>query len=85
MERGTERDPKLLNHYKPVYVDEPAPWSAFRDKINPYGFCAFQVDPGRPGGKTTMNVTYYAVTGPGGATKPVDTFVLERPRNDGHH
>ncbi|MEU9016536.1 metallophosphoesterase family protein [Actinomadura sp. NPDC048394] len=84
VERGTERDPKLLNHYKPVYVEEPAPWSAFRDKVNPYGFCAFDVDPGRPGGTTTMNVTYYAVSGPGGATKPVDSFVLERPRNDHH-
>src|SRR5262249_25595181 len=61
----------------PIYVTEPAPWSAVRDRVNPYGFAAFSVDPGnRPGGVTTMAVTYYAVTGLYGQTEAVDTFTL---------
>lgn len=34
----------------PLYVIEDAPWSAFRDADNPYGFAAFEVDPGERGG-----------------------------------
>src|SRR5207248_431180 len=69
----------------PIYVQEPAPWSAFRDKEHSYGFAAFAVDPGtRPGGPTTMTVTYYAVGGPFGALTAVDRFTLVRPRRDGH-
>ncbi|MFS7873273.1 purple acid phosphatase family protein [Streptomyces asiaticus] len=68
----------------PVYVAEAAPWSAVRDRVNPYGFAAFTVDPGtRPGGPTTMSVTYYAVTGLYGRIEPVDTFTLRRTRSDG--
>jgi hypothetical protein len=67
----------------PIYVNEPAPWSAFRDKEHAYGFAAFSVDPGsHPGGPTTMKVTYYAVGGPFGALTPVDEFTLLRPRRD---
>ncbi|WP_206311685.1 hypothetical protein [Streptomyces sp. DASNCL29] len=52
--------------------------------MNPYGFAAFTVDPGtRPGGPTTMSVTYYAVTGLYGRIEPVDTFTLRRTRSDG--
>ncbi|AEW97434.1 MULTISPECIES: purple acid phosphatase family protein [Streptomycetaceae] len=80
--RGDTRTPGPNGHYQPVYVHEEAPWSAFRDKENPYGFCAFDVDPGTPGGRTRIHVTYYAVTGPAGAMVPVDRFTLERPRRD---
>jgi len=67
----------------PVYVNEDAPWSAFRDKEHAYGFAAFTVDPGdRRGGTTSMHVTYYAVTGSFGALTAVDTFTLVRPRRD---
>ncbi|MFD5124090.1 purple acid phosphatase family protein [Streptomyces sp. NPDC058385] len=67
----------------PVYVTEDAPWSAVRDRVNPYGFVAFTVDPGtHPGGRTTMAVTYYAVTGLYGQAEPVDTFTLQRNRSD---
>jgi hypothetical protein len=55
-----------------------------RDRVNPYGFAAFSVDPGtRPGGRTTMAVTYYAVTGPYGQIEAVDRFTLQRARSDG--
>ncbi len=64
----------------PVYVMEDAPWSAARDTAHPYGFAAFTVDPGRPGGRTRMAVTYYDVVGDGGAIAPFERFTLTRPR-----
>jgi len=68
----------------PVYVTEPAPWSAVRDSAHSYGFAAFAVDPGtRPGGATTMTVTYYDVTGVEGQLSAFETFTLRRPRRDG--
>lgn len=68
----------------PVYVTEPAPWSAVRDSAHSYGFAAFAVDPGkRRGGTTSMTVTYYEVTGTEGALTPFETFTLQRNRQDG--
>ena len=64
----------------PVYVVEPAPWSATRNAAHAYGFAAFTVDPGRPGGVTEIEVTYYDVVGPGGRIAPFETFKLRRPR-----
>jgi hypothetical protein len=45
------------------------------------------VDPGnRPGGQTSIEVTYYRVKGFGGSELEVfDTFTLTRPRSDGRH
>lgn len=65
-----------------IYVLEDAPWSAFRDHDNPYGFAAFDVDPGQPGGHTSIKATHYAVTGLFGATTVVDEFTLTKPRGD---
>jgi hypothetical protein len=47
--------------FEPRYVDEDATaWSAVRDLAHPYGFAAFDVDPGpAPGGFTRLEVTYY--------------------------
>jgi hypothetical protein len=59
---------------------EDAPWSAFRDRDNPYGFVVFDVDPGQPGGNTSINATHYAVTGPFGAMTTVEQFTLTKPR-----
>jgi 3',5'-cyclic AMP phosphodiesterase CpdA len=68
---------------RPTYVTEAAPWSAFRDRVNPYGFVAFSVDPGAgPGAQTTIEATYYAVKGLYGAIEPVDRFTLGKPRRD---
>lgn len=69
-----------LGRKKPIYVTEEAPWSAFRDRDHPYGFTAFEVDPGPVGGNTTMKATHYAVNGPFGALTVVDEFTLSRPR-----
>ncbi|MGH3767146.1 MAG: purple acid phosphatase family protein [Pseudonocardiaceae bacterium] len=65
----------------PIYLTEDAPWSAVRDPAHAYGFAAFDVDPGKPGGPTTVAVTYYAVSGPFGDLIPVDRFTLTRPRS----
>jgi hypothetical protein len=48
-----------------------------------HGFVAFDVDPGQPGGTTSIAATYYAVNGPFGKATPVDRFTLTRPRRDG--
>jgi len=67
----------------PVYVHEPAPWSAVRNAAHAYGFAAFTVDPGsRPGDVTAIKVTYYDVVGPDGRLAPFETFTLRRPRRD---
>ncbi|HEY0228306.1 MAG TPA: hypothetical protein VGC05_18375, partial [Mycobacterium sp.] len=66
----------------PIYVLEDAPWSAFRDRENPYGFVSFDVDPGQPGGHTSVKATQYALSGPLGATTAVDQFTLTKPRGD---
>jgi hypothetical protein len=67
----------------PVYVHEPAPWSASRDADHAYGFAAFTVDPGtRAGGYTTIKVTYHNVAGIDGRSAPFETFTLRRPRRD---
>jgi 3',5'-cyclic AMP phosphodiesterase CpdA len=67
----------------PVYVKEPAPWSAVRNAAHSYGFAAFTVDPGsHPGGVTTIAVTYYDVVGTGGQLAPFESFTLRRPRRD---
>ena len=71
-----------VRHKVPHHVEEAAPWSVFRDRDNPCGFVAFDVDPGQPGGTTSIAATYYAVNGPFGETVPVDKFTLTRPRRD---
>ncbi|WP_138443456.1 purple acid phosphatase family protein [Sinomonas susongensis] len=80
---SAQPDPST-GHRTPVYVHEPAPWSAVRDAAKSYGFGAFEVDPGVPGGETTMKVTYYNVTGVGGGLEVFETFTLRRPRSDAH-
>ena len=68
----------------PVYVSEEAVWSAARDLTHPYGFAAFSVAPGhRPGGQTTITVTYYNVNQPAGDITELESFTLVRPRSDG--
>jgi hypothetical protein len=79
---GDEPDPKTGKR-APVYVKEDAPWSAVRNAAHAYGFAAFTVDPGtKPGGNTTIQVTYYDVTGADGQLAKFETFTLKRPRRD---
>jgi hypothetical protein len=66
---------------------EPAAWSAATDPADAYGMAYFAVDPGKPGGSTTITVTYYhAPTQTSGTPdySVLETFQLTRPRSDGH-
>ncbi len=77
-----ESDPKTGKR-PPVYVKEPAPWSAVRNAAHSYGFAAFAVDPGtKPGDFTTIKVTYYDVLGTDGQLAAFESFTLRRPRRD---
>ena len=79
---GDTADP-VTGKRAPVYVKEPAPWSAVRNAADSYGFAAFAVDPGaHPGDFTTINVTYYNVVGVDGEIAPFETFTLRRRRRD---
>ena len=67
-----------------TYVIEEAIWSAYRDEEHPYGFAAFDVDPGTtPGGTTSIRVTYYNVIQPHGRVEMLENFTLHRKRSDG--
>jgi hypothetical protein len=74
---------------------EDAAWSARRDISTGYGIAVFDVDPGTPGGMTSITVTHYhavgadpvnPATGEAGAPTPdyteFETFTLVRPRSD---
>jgi len=74
---------------------EDAPWSAKRDTSTGYGIAVFDVDPGVPGGHTSIKITQYhalgadpvnPATGAAGAPTPdyteFETFALIRPRSD---
>ena len=75
-----EPDPKTGKR-PPVYVKEPAAWSAVRNAAHAYGFAAFTLDPGsHRGGATSIKVTYYDVVGPDGQLAPFESFTLSRPR-----
>jgi hypothetical protein len=66
------------------YVEEDATeWSAARDLAHPYGFAAFDVDPGIPGGRTRLEVTYYT-TAPShdDPATAFERFTLVRIRSD---
>ena len=76
--------PVTTGKRKPTYVMEDAVWSAFRDEEHPYGFAAFDVDPGSaPGGTTSIRVTYYNVVQPYGTVQSLESFTLYRQRSDG--
>ena len=72
----------MIGRRAPSYIEESAPWSAFRDRDHAYGFVTFDVDPGPVGGHTSITATYYAIDGPFGELIPVDHFTLIRPRGD---
>jgi hypothetical protein len=66
-------------------LQEPSHWSAHRDLVNEYGFGVFDLDPGRPGGTTSITFTYYGTTLGSSQYLPQDTITLTRPRRDAHH
>ncbi|EYT93071.1 putative phosphohydrolase [Frankia casuarinae] len=74
-----EQDPGRW-HRQSVRAREDAPWLAFRAPEHPYAFAAFEVDPGEPGGSTSIRVTVYDSSAP--TPVPFDRFTLVRPRAD---
>jgi 3',5'-cyclic AMP phosphodiesterase CpdA len=79
---GVDGFDPAIGRKAPIYVQEDAPWSAFRDREHPYGFVAFDVDPGPVGANTSIKATYYVINGPFGELTAVDHFTLTRPRAD---
>jgi 3',5'-cyclic AMP phosphodiesterase CpdA len=68
---------------------EDAIWSARRDTETGYGIGVFDLDPGVPGGKTSITVRYYHA--PGADKEPTanydlfETIVLQKDRRDTNH
>jgi 3',5'-cyclic AMP phosphodiesterase CpdA len=62
-----------------VITAEPAPWSAYRDLVTPFGFASFDVVPAEPGGTTSISVTYYGAAERSRVYAPLDRFVLRKP------
>jgi hypothetical protein len=62
---------------------EDAIWSARRDTSTGYGIAVFDLDPGKPNGKTTITVSYYHAPGadktPTATYELFDTIVLSKP------
>jgi hypothetical protein len=65
---------------------ENAIWSARRDTVTGYGIAVFDVDPGKPNGKTSITMRYYHAAGadrsPTGNYEVFDTLVIEKDRRD---
>lgn len=66
---------------------EPAIWSARRDTDTGYGIGVFDLDPGTPGGKTSITIRYYHAAGadkvPTANYELFETIVLEKDRSRG--
>jgi hypothetical protein len=65
---------------------EDAIWSARRDTDTGYGIGVFDLDPGKPGGTTSITVRYYHASGadkvPTSKYELFETIVLEKERHD---
>jgi Calcineurin-like phosphoesterase/Purple acid Phosphatase, N-terminal domain len=68
----------------PADAVEDAIWSARRDTATGYGVAVFDLDPGEPGGKTSITMRYYhavgADRGPSADYELFDTVVLAKER-----
>jgi hypothetical protein len=68
----------------PADALEDAIWSARRDTVSGYGIGVFDVDPGMPGGKTTITMRYYHAAGADRTPTPTyelfDTIVITKDR-----
>jgi len=65
---------------RPRREREDAAWLATRGPGHPYAFAAVEVDPGEPGGTTSLRVTVHDSGSPGVGAEPFDRVTLTRPR-----
>jgi len=70
----------------PADALEDAIWSARRDTETGYGIGVFDLDPGKPGGKTSITVRYFHAPGADKAATAnydlFETIALEKDRRD---
>ena len=62
-----------------ITTTEPAPWSAYRDLVTPYGFASFDFVPHEPGGTTSITVTHYGAELGSPDYTQRDQFVMRKP------
>ncbi|OHV42724.1 metallophosphoesterase family protein [Pseudofrankia sp. BMG5.36] len=70
-----------VSRRRTIHVTEGAPWLAARSTDHPYAFAALHVDPGLPGGTTTIRLTVHDSLAPD--EPPFDEVLFTRPRRDG--
>ncbi|WP_026341846.1 purple acid phosphatase family protein [Actinomadura atramentaria] len=61
------------------FATEPAPWSAYRDLMRPYGFASFDFEPHAKRGHTQITVTHYGADLGSRNYEELDRFVLRKP------
>jgi hypothetical protein len=61
-----------------ITTTEPAPWSAYRDLVTPYGFASFDFVPHEPGGTTSITVTHYGAEARSPDYTQRDQFVMRK-------
>jgi hypothetical protein len=68
---------------------EEAIWSARRDTVTGYGIAVFDLDPGKPGGKTSITIRYHHAPGadqaPTSTYELFETLVIAKDRRDEKH
>nr|WP_035926708.1 MULTISPECIES: metallophosphoesterase family protein [Pseudofrankia] len=69
-----------VSRRRTIHVTEGAPWLAARSTDHPYAFAALHVDPGIPGGTTTIRLTVHDSLTPD--EPPFDEVLFTRPRHD---
>jgi len=67
-----------------VTTTEPAPWSAYRDLMTPYGFASFDFVPHEPGGTTSITVTHYGAEVGSPDYTQRDQFVMRKSLGKDH-
>ncbi|HEY7262669.1 MAG TPA: metallophosphoesterase family protein [Trebonia sp.] len=68
-----------------ITTTEPAPWSAYRDLVTPYGFASFDFVPHEPGGTTSITVTHYGAELGSPDYTQRDQFVMRKSLGQRRH
>jgi hypothetical protein len=68
-----------------ITTTEPAPWSAYRDLVTPYGFASFDFVPVERGGTSSITVTHYGAEVGSPDYTQRDQFVMRKSVLRDHH